>query len=243
MTNMTAGSVSRAARAAIFAVVCVTTAALGHAVVSAQPLPSWVLVAVLGATGSAAWWSAGRERGGFAVTGSAVVAQLALHSLFGLAQSCRTGLDLRTAASSASSASMASRGDMTGMSHLAGMAGELAASPAHVGDIGAMRGEMSELQMVHSGHGTLGMFLAHVLAALVCGLWLWRGEAAAFRLARSVAAVWFAPLMLVLATLGWTGRKPAARPVAGRGHVLRLRGVFLHHVLSRRGPPHPSICC
>ncbi|MFG2533336.1 hypothetical protein [Streptomyces sp. NPDC048516] len=216
-----------------------TTAALGHALMSAQPLPWWALPAALGATGSAAWWSAGRERGGFAVTGSSVVAQLTLHSLFGLAQSCRSGPDLQIAPS----ASMAPRGDMTGMSHLAGMAGKLAASTAHMGDIGAMRGEMSELRMVHSGHGTLGMFLAHVLAALVCGLWMWRGEAAAFRLARSVAAVWFAPLMLVLATLDWRGLKPTARPVAACGHVPCLRGVFLHHVLSRRGPPHPSFCC
>ncbi|MFE3883684.1 hypothetical protein ACFXPQ_12390 [Streptomyces lydicus] len=239
MTNMTAGSVSRAARAAIFAVVCVTTAALGHALMSARPLPAGALAAALGATGSAAWWSAGRERGGFAVTGSTVVAQLALHSLFGLAQSCRSVLGQETM----HSASMAPSGDMTGMSHLAGMAGRLAASTVHRGDIGALRGEMSELRMVHSGHGTIGMFLAHVLAALVCGLWLWRGEAAAFRLARSVATVWFAPLMLVLATLGRPGRRPTARGVAGGGHVLRLRGVFLHHVLSRRGPPNPSFCC
>ncbi|WP_176963715.1 hypothetical protein [Streptomyces sp. 2224.1] len=236
---MTAGSVSRAARAAIFAVVCVTTAALGHALMSAQPVPAGALAAALGATGAAAWWSAGRERGGFAVTGSAVVAQLVLHSLFGLAQSCRSVLGQETA----HSASMAPRGEMAGMSQLAGMAGRLAASTAHLGDIGAVRGEMSELQRVHSGHGTFGMFLAHVLAALVCGLWLWRGEAAAFRLARSVAAVWFAPLMLVLATLDPPALKPTARPVAGGGHVLRLRGVFLHHVLSRRGPPKPSFCC
>ncbi|MFF8788730.1 hypothetical protein [Streptomyces sp. NPDC015125] len=173
------------------------------------------------------------------MTGSAVVAQLALHSLFGLAQSFRSGLDLEAAQAS----SATPMGDMTGMSHLAGTAGKLATSTAHLGDIGALRGDMSRMQMAHSGHGTFGMFLAHVLAALVCGLWLWRGEAAAFRLARSVAAVWFAPLILVLATLGWTGLKPTARPVAGRGHVLGLRGVFLHHVLSRRGPPNPSFCC
>ncbi|MGW7486270.1 hypothetical protein [Streptomyces sp. NPDC054786] len=240
MANMTAGSVSRAVRAAIFAVVCVTTAALGHALLSAQPLPPWALVAALGATGSAAWWSAGRERGGFVVTGSSVVAQLALHSLFGLAQSCQAGLGLETAAPGSSSTP---RGDMAGMNHLAGMAGMLATSTAHIGDIGATRGDMSQLQMMHSGHGTFGMFLAHALAALVCGLWLWRGEAAAFRLARSVAAVWFAPLRLVLATLGCTGLKPTARSVAGCSHVRCLRGVFLHHVLSRRGPPSPSSCC
>ncbi|MBL1093381.1 hypothetical protein JK360_29305 [Streptomyces sp. 9-7] len=215
---MTAGSVSRAVRAAIFAAVCVTTAALGHALMSAQPLPWWALVAALGTTGSAAWWLAGRERGGFAVTGSTVVAQLALHTLFGLAQSCQA-------------------------SDLAGMPDMPAISAASMSDMGAMHHDMSQMQMMHPGHGTLGMFLAHALAALLCGLWMWRGEAAAFRLARSAAAALFAPLLLVLATLGWTGLKPPARPVAGAGHVLRLHGLLLQHVLSRRGPPSRSFSC
>ncbi|MFE0186660.1 hypothetical protein [Streptomyces sp. NPDC058989] len=236
---MTAGSVSRAVRAAIFAAVCVTTAALGHALMSTQPLPWWALVAALGVTCSAAWWPAGRERGALVVTGSTVVAQLGLHSLFGLAQSCRGGPDLGTVRAPLPTP----LGDVPGMSGLAGMADAAAASVAHAGDMGAMHRHMSQLPMMHSGHGTLGMFLAHALAALVCGLWMWRGEAAAFRLTRSVAAVWFAPLLLVLATLGWTGRKPATRPVAGAGHVLRLRGVLLHHVLSRRGPPEVSLSC
>ncbi|MFF4696308.1 hypothetical protein [Streptomyces chattanoogensis] len=219
---MTAGSVSRAVRAAIFAVVCVTTAALGHALMSAQPLPWWALVAALGTTGSAAWRSAGRERGGLVVTGATVVAQLGLHSLFGLAQS---------------------RPSMPGMNGMAGMADMPAGSAVPVGQMAALHGDMSQLPLLPSGHGALGMFLAHTLAAVVCGLWLWRGEAAAFRLARSVAAVLFAPLLLVLTTLDRTDLKPSARPVAAAVHVVRLSGAFLHHVLSRRGPPRLSFCC
>ncbi|KPC66592.1 hypothetical protein [Streptomyces chattanoogensis] len=219
---MTAGSVSRAVRAAIFAVVCVTTAALGHALMSAQPLPWWALVAALGTTGSVAWRSAGRERGGLVVTGATVVAQLGLHSLFGLAQS---------------------RPSMPGMNGMAGMADMPAGSAVPVGRMAALHGDTSQLPLMPSGHGALGMFLAHTLAAVVCGLWLWRGEAAAFRLARSVAAVLFAPLLLVLTTLDRTDLKPSARPVAAAGHVVRLSGAFLHHVLSRRGPPRLSLCC
>lgn len=222
MSNMTAGSVSRAVRAAIFAVVCVTTAALGHALMSAQPLPWWALVAALGTTGSVAWRSAGRERGGLVVTGATVVAQLGLHSLFGLAQS---------------------RPSMPGMNGMAGMADMPAGSAVPVGRMAALHGDTSQLPLMPSGHGALGMFLAHTLAAVVCGLWLWRGEAAAFRLARSVAAVLFAPLLLVLTTLDRTDLKPSARPVAAAGHVVRLSGAFLHHVLSRRGPPRLSLCC
>ncbi|GGX42464.1 hypothetical protein GCM10010341_75540 [Streptomyces noursei] len=276
---MTAGSVSRAVRAAIFAVVCVTTAALGHALMSAQPLPWWALATALGVTGSAAWWLAGRERGVFVVTGSTVVAQLGLHSLFDLAQSCRCGTPAAVAperhwavrllcdatgagpslGSQASAARMlhqaglglgtahapppTSMDGMPGMSGMAGMADTPATSAAHVGHMAAMHGDMSQMQLMHSGHGALGMFLAHALAALVCGLWLWRGETAAFRLARSVAALLFAPLLLVLTALGWTGLKSSARPLAAAGHVVRLRGALLQYVVSRRGPPRLSVCC
>ncbi|MEE4418375.1 hypothetical protein [Streptomyces bugieae] len=212
---MTAGSVSRAVRAAIFVVVCVTTAALGHAWMSAQSLPWWALVGACGATASVAWWLTGRARGGFVITGATVLAQLGLHSAFDLAQPHPGGpVSVPTP-----------RGGMPGM---VGM-------PV-VGDTG-------QLHPVHSLHGTPGMFLAHALAALVCGVWLWRGEAAAFRLARSAAAVLFAPLLLVLTTLDRTGLEPPARPMARTGHVVRLREVLLHHVLSRRGPPAAPVCC
>lgn len=234
MCNMTTGSVSRAVRAAIFAAVCVTTAATGHALMSAQPLPWWVLVAALGTTGSVAWWLAGRERGGCVVTGSTVLAQLGLHSLFGLAQSCRGGAGAPVAT-----------GGMPGLRETAGMAGMAdmpAGSAAHMEHLAAVHGDMNQMQLMHSGHSPLGMFLAHTLAALVCGLWLWRGEAAAFRLARSAAAVLFAPLLLILTTLGCPGLKPSARPMTVVGHVLRLGGVLLQYVVSRRGPPKLSVC-
>ncbi|QHC26279.1 PE-PGRS family protein [Streptomyces sp. GS7] len=282
---MTAGSVSRAVRAAIFAVVCVTTAALGHALMSARPLPWSTLVAALGITGWAAWWLTGRERGVLVVTGSTVVAQLGLHSLFSLAQACRAGTTAEIVSerlwsvralggasgggpapeSQAPAARMLHQAGlgpgathaspptpmdgMPGMSGTAGMDGMPSTSAAHVDYMGhlatTMHGDMStsQMQSMHSGHGALGMFLAHALAALVCGLWMWRGEAAAFRLARSMAAVLFAPLLHVLTTLGWIGRKPPARPVAAAGHVVRLRGVLLQYAVSRRGPPGHAIRC
>lgn len=214
MSDMTAGSVSRAVRAAIFVVVCVTTAALGHAWMSAQPLPWWALAAACGATASVAWWLAGRERGGFVITGSTVLAQLCLHSVFDLAQPHPGGpLSVSTLTVG-----------MPGMTGMPGMAG------------------MRQLSPALSPHGTPGMFLAHALAALVCGVWLWRGEAAVFRLAGSAAAVLFAPLLLVLTTLDRTALEPSVSPAAGAGHVVRLRGVLLHHVLSRRGPPTVPVC-
>ncbi|MFE7302377.1 PE-PGRS family protein [Streptomyces sp. NPDC057579] len=278
---MTAGSVLRAVRAAIFAVVCVTTAGLGHALMSEQPLPWWALTAAIGTTGWAAWWLVGRERGAFAVTGSTVVTQLGLHSLFSLAQACRAGTTVALAperqgvarlSRGASSAAPASEpqasaarilhqagldpgtahasppAPMDAISGMSGMAGTVdapATSAAHMGHLATMHGDMSTSQMqpMHAGHGAPGMFLAHALAALVCGLWMWRGEAAAFRLARSVAAVLFAPLLLVLTRLGPIGRNPSKCPVGAAGHVARLRGVLLQYAVSRRGPPRHSICC
>ncbi|MFE6227753.1 hypothetical protein [Streptomyces sp. NPDC057854] len=88
--------------------------------------------------------------------------------------------------------------------------------------------------------GGPGMLAAHLLAALVCGLWLARGEAAFFALAEAALT----PLRHLLAVpLGPVPvpadpRRPVRRPRRGarRPHV-----VVLAHVLSRRGPPRPSV--
>ncbi len=84
-----------------------------------------------------------------------------------------------------------------------------------------------------------GMLAVHLLAALLCGLWLARGEAAFFTLARAALAHAFTPLRLLRALV--------RVPDAPRGPVRRARRnahrphtVVLAHALSRRGPPRPS---
>lgn len=80
-----------------------------------------------------------------------------------------------------------------------------------------------------------GMLVAHLLAALLCGFWLARGEKAAFRILRILAGRLAAPLRLLLALPA-----PMDRPsLHGRGlysdrapHSLRLV-----HVITSRGPP------
>ncbi|MEV0219538.1 hypothetical protein [Streptomyces sp. NPDC050704] len=221
---MTTGLASRAARAAIFAAVCVLTAALGHAWASGVS-PSWfVLGSAFIGMASAAWWVAGRERGALVVTGSTVVAQLGLHSLFGLLRPAPT----------ASVSDMEHVELMKRMSHE-----QLMEHMDSMSGMGGMSGmDMSSMgMMAPGGHTSTPMFAAHSLAALVCGLWLWRGESAAFRLGRVLAAAVFVPLRLALRITGPVPRpQPPERPVTPRP-ARKLRAALLQHVVSRRGPP------
>jgi hypothetical protein len=79
------------------------------------------------------------------------------------------------------------------------------------------------------------MLAAHLLAAVLCGLWLAYGERAAFALLRAVASRLAAPLRLALA-LHITAERP--RPRVRRGRVDRSpRRLLLVHAITSRGPP------
>ncbi len=223
MLSMTPGPAFRLARATVFAAVCVVTTALGHALMSGAALPWWAIGYAFGATAAAAWWLTGRERGPLAVTGATVGAQLLLHELFAVAQ--RMG------------PRPAHAGD--GMNHMNHSMPPPSPGP-HSGTAtataaGSEAGMPDWLTSVF-GHSGLGMFLAHLVAALVCALWLWRGEAAAHRAGRALAAAVFVPLRLVLTVL--VAAPPPAPPRVGAlVPVPRLRGVLLQYALARRGPP------
>ncbi|MFF1377607.1 hypothetical protein [Streptomyces sp. NPDC058308] len=235
---MTSGPAFRLARAAVFAAVCVMATALGHALMSAAALPWWAVGYAFGATTAAAWWLTGRERGAAAVTGATVAAQLCLHELFGFAQRLGAAPD----GGGPLGSSALPRHGSDGMNHLnhpmpmappSSGAGPSAGS-AHAGampDAGVSHWIMSVF-----GHSGFGMFLAHVAAALVCALWLWRGEAAVFRAGRALAAAVFVPLRFVLAVLV-AALPPAPAPVGALVPVPRLRGALLQYAVSRRGPP------
>jgi len=86
------------------------------------------------------------------------------------------------------------------------------------------------------GMSSLGMLAAHLLAALLCGLWLAYGERAAFRVLRAVAGRLAAPLRLLHA--------PPAPPHRPRVRVPRRsspdrspRRLLLVHAITSRGPP------
>ncbi|MVO86450.1 hypothetical protein GPA10_17200 [Streptomyces sp. p1417] len=93
---------------------------------------------------------------------------------------------------------------------------------------------------MHSGHdmggmSPFGMLAAHLLAALLCGLWLAYGERAAFRVGRAVAGWIAAPLRLVL-RLPQPPHRPRPRPRRDFG-VRGARRLLLVYAITSRGPP------
>ncbi|MFI6375628.1 hypothetical protein [Streptomyces sp. NPDC050546] len=91
----------------------------------------------------------------------------------------------------------------------------------------------------HTAHGTgdtssLGMPAAHLLAALLTGVWLAFGEQAAFRLLRAVAGRLAAPLRLPL-SLPAPPRGPRLRPARERAE--RVPRLTFAYTITSRGPP------
>ncbi|MDQ0718072.1 hypothetical protein QFZ55_007524 [Streptomyces luteogriseus] len=204
---MTVGWCARTIRAAVFAAVCVVLAALGHVMMSGDHVPLSALLAGWAVTGVAGWCLAGRERGPGLVVAVAVAVQTALHSAFSLGPSTpgAPGTD-----------SM----DMPSMSH--GMSA------------GAMESMSPHTVHLPGGDSSLGMLAAHLLAALLCGLWLGHGERAVFRLLRAVGSRLAAPLRLLFALPA-----PPPPPVRQRRRSSNRtpRLLLLVHAITTRGPP------
>lgn len=255
---MTAGWCSRTVRAAVFAAVCVLLAALGHVVMSGESVPSWTLAGGLVATAGLGWGLAGRERGLLPVVAVVVAVQTALHTVFSLAQSgtAAAGHVAQAAASAArghhhmgsGGMGQAPPGALDGMatSHGHGAyvetAGHMAStgmpsvglpSAGHLADT-AHTVPLHHLDVLSGDSSSLGMFAAHLLAALLTGLWLAHGERAAFRILRAVAGWLTAPLRLLLALPA-----PPHRPrLRGRRRPSRMsRLLALVYAIVSRGPP------
>ncbi|GAA0584430.1 hypothetical protein [Streptomyces crystallinus] len=207
---MTAPDSCRTPRAAMFAALCVLLTALGHALMSGASVPWWALGCGFVATGATAWALAGRERGFGPVVAVAVGAQAVLHELFSWAQAAARPAtpptDMRMGGMP--------MGDMGHMSHMGSMGHDMAGMPL--------------------GMSSGGMLAAHLLAALLCGLWLAHGERAAFRILRAFAARLFAPLRLALSAAPPRPARLGARPDRA---VRAPRQLFLVHAITSRGPP------
>ncbi|MFJ3902149.1 hypothetical protein [Streptomyces sp. NPDC090025] len=204
---------------------------------SAHTIPASSLLTAFAATCALAWACAGRRRGPVVMATGLAAVQGALHLILGAGEHGPHGAAAATpgeamaampeAASLADMAAMAPAEHLAYMSHLAHLS-----QSAHGAGAGSVAG---------SGGSGPGMLAAHLLAALVCGLWLARGEAALFTLARTVGARARTPLRLLLAAVRvLVPALPPRRPVRpGRPHR-RPHGVVLAHTVSRRGPPRPA---
>ncbi|MFJ2256964.1 hypothetical protein ACIOKD_01265 [Streptomyces sp. NPDC087844] len=250
---MTAGWGVRTVRAAVFAVVCVLLAALGHVLMSGSPVAWWTMAGGTVATGGAGWCLAGRERGLPLVVSVVVVTQGLLHWSFSLAGSMEGAMAgpvasgrgvgaAHTSSSSMDAADTMDAMDMGSMVHMG--SGHMASEHMGAGHVGAGHmgsGAMSQSAHDMDGTSSLGMLAAHLLAALLCGLWLAYGERAAFRILRAVAGRLAAPLRLLLA-LPTPPHRPRIR--VRRGPSDRSpRRLLLVHAITSRGPPAGSAAC
>ncbi|MFI9649139.1 hypothetical protein ACIHAA_22905 [Streptomyces sp. NPDC052040] len=218
---MTAGWCARTVRAAVFAAVCVLLAALGHVLMSGTDVPAWALAAGVATTGAAGWCLAGRERGLPLIVTVVVAAQGLLHEAFSYAQSARP-----TSAPPSHPMPMPMHMHMD-MSPMSGMNG--LAQTSH-----PMNGSLPYHHPMDGG-SSFGMFAAHLLAALLCGLWLAHGEKAAFRILRAVAG-WLAAPLRPLFALPVTPDRPRVRPRRRRSERAP-RLLLLVHAITSRGPP------
>ncbi|WP_327668513.1 MULTISPECIES: hypothetical protein [unclassified Streptomyces] len=228
---MTTGWGARAGRAAVFAAVCVLLTALAHTLMSGDTAPWWAPAVGLVVIGGAACVPAGSERGLLPVVGLTVAAQAALHVFFSGAQVLAhpaasggsvAGRWLDQVLCRVPTASMPAdpMGGMSGMHGMAGMA-DMPEMESHGHDMGGM--------------SPSGMLVAHLLAAVLSGLWLAYGEQAAFRIARSVVGRLVAPLRLPFRL-----PTPPHRPRVQVRRTRRdrtLRDLLLADTITSRGPP------
>ncbi|MFE7459858.1 hypothetical protein [Streptomyces sp. NPDC057554] len=251
---MSVGWRLRATRSALFAAVCVTLAALGHLLMSDAPLPWWVPVLSAAGVSALAWAFTGRERGQVSVVALTVAVQAVLHHAFTFVQQTRgpaTGSGDRAlalswadallcgphtdSAAAARAYDVAARAGLTDSMPLPPLAGGSAAIAA----LGHTAHGAHAAQPVHdmaamTGTASWGMAAAHALAALLCGLWLARGEYAAFQILRALAARFPFPLVL----LGVLRPLPSAPPAPAPDRTAaRPRTRLLVHTLVTRGPP------
>lgn len=259
----------RLLRAAVFAAVCLVLSALGHVLAACATVPWWTLLAGFLAVFAVVVPFADRARSLPAVVGALAVGQLGLHTLFGLGQRPLT------VSPSADDAliRMAAK--------LVCGAGGNALSPADAHRIVAGAGidPAAAARAAHTGHGAAGpnaalesagllpslpMVLGHLLAALVTGWLLRRGDLALFRLAElsaqgaqgagevvaegALVRALRAALVLVCELLAGPPAAPEARPGpagADPGDSPPPVAAALQHIVIRRGPPArraPSVC-
>ncbi|GGT67721.1 hypothetical protein [Streptomyces lateritius] len=260
----------RLLRAAVFTAVCVVLSALGHALAACAGIALWTLVAGFLGIFAITVLFAGRGRSLPVIVGALAVGQLGLHALFGLGQR-----SLAAGAGGAGRGGLGHEADEALIRMAAKLvcgAGAAAISPADATRIITDAG-LDPADAVAQAHGhahaltaapqsaglvpDLPMLLGHLLAALVTGWLLRRGDIALGRLVRLSARLSAqgatglaeaalvrslrAALTLVRALLAGLPGVPAAGPSrlprAAADVPVPPGGEALQHTVIRRGPP------
>ncbi|SDO12991.1 hypothetical protein SAMN04487981_108361 [Streptomyces sp. cf386] len=251
----------RILRAAVFAAVCVVLAGVGHALGSCATIPLWTLGAGFLGVLLVTVPFAGRQRSLPGIAALLAAGQTALHTLFGLGQhGAATGVSSTAATSDAALVEQAAR--------LVCGTAAAAISPAQAEKL-LTEARLHPATGTHTSHPaadgisaatdasasllpSLPMVLAHLLAALVAGWLLRRGDLALLRIAEmsalsahSVTEGAFVrslrgALALVRALRAGLPGAPEAGPrvpCAEHSGPPEPRTLALQHSVIRRGPP------
>ncbi|MFC8827705.1 hypothetical protein ACFT9I_20460 [Streptomyces sp. NPDC057137] len=221
MTAMGAGPALRLARTAVFAAVCVLVSGLGHALSSGGPLPPRVLALAFLPVCGAGWLLSRKERGVAAIVAASAAGQLLLHAVF-------SGLHPRPPGGHVGH----------GSGHEGGGTGSGSGEMTHeaFGELLSLNGLTGLLDTSGLGSGMIG---AHLLAGLVCGLWLWRGDRAFVQLMGTLGLFVYERLRFAHAVLSGGGPTylPVLAPPVAYRPIRPPAQLPPLHVVSRRGPP------
>jgi hypothetical protein len=267
------GSGLRLLRAAVFAALCVVLAAAGHTLASCATVPLWTLGAGFLGTLTLVAPLTGRARTLPGIVALLAVMQTVLHTLFGLGQ--HGGAAMSAGTMSAGSMSMSSMSSLTSLStsdatlveraaRLVCGAGAAQISPAHAYKILSdahlsTSGSAADLSgTTHAADATgasgsllpsVPMLLGHLLAAVVAGWLLRRGDLALLRLielsahgvaegalVRSLRGA-LALARALSAGLVAVPRAPAHSRRSTWDEPPAPHTVALQHSVIRRGPP------
>ncbi|GAA2064284.1 hypothetical protein GCM10009801_08790 [Streptomyces albiaxialis] len=273
---MTAGLDLRALRAAVFAAVCVSVSAAGHILAAGTGVPAVTLVLGFAAAFAVALPLAGRERTLPGIASLLALGQLGLHLLFSCGQGAQGhmsaagghrpggsggGGNVRDLARSLLCGDAAS-GMTDAQAHRvvtqAGLPADGAGHAAHASGQAAGAGALPDTPLDclrDAARAALGlldapMLLGHLLAALLLGWTLRRGEAALWRLVRLSAelaasadeVVAARALRAALAYVralhaGLLPHAPVSVAFTAERDARTPCSVTLQHSVHRRGPP------
>lgn len=218
----------RTGRAAVFTAVCVTLSAGTHVLLTANPVPLPILLAVAAGVFLCAFWLGDRRRGLGGIAAVLIPLELAADTVFTSGQIACYGT---------------AGGPVTGPLRTLGV--DLLCTGGGFGTpLARMAADGTAPALAHPAAPWL-LLGGHVAVGLAAAVWLWRGEEAFARLLRAAAATAYELLWPPSsARLAAAAPAPPAPP-AGTRAAHRVRSLpslpLLTHSVVRRGPPRAAL--